>query len=57
MPQIRALKFSIFLVGQVGHRALELGNYGSSSKVTRGQNTQLGLASVVGVARSMRNFN
>ena len=47
VSQVRPLKFLIFLVGQVGHRALELGNDRMSRDITSGENAQLGFASAV----------
>ena len=57
IPEIRALEFLVLLIGEVGHRALELGDDGAGLEISGGENAQFRLASTVGVARSVSNFN
>lgn len=47
IPEVRPFKLLILLVGQIGHRTLQLGYDGSRGKVACGQNTQFGFPSTM----------
>jgi hypothetical protein len=57
VPEICSFELPVFLVCEVGHGALQFCDNRAWGKVARSEDAQLGLASSVGVARGVRNFN